>query len=305
MGVIWALSLGVPGAATGLGTESPPQTPPTLRYHEIPLTGTVHVLDGDTFDADLNGDGRIAPPAERIRMLFVDTPELSQSHKGQDLIHGIPARQFLEQRLNGATLRLNVPDTGSQDRYGRTLALVEIREGSGAWDNVNLALVRAGHSPFDTRFGLPQDYDRWEAAEGEAFEAKRGIWADVPSRTKYLKRLRQELKTPAAPSNRLYVPTVLEVGALPPQNLDGRYVRLRGEIQSRRTLAKGVERLILKRGQDQAGFVAVIFPHRVRVMDVTRWEPGLRIELHGFVARYQGRPELQVHFGRLMTSTPK
>ena len=57
-------------------------------------------IDGDTFEADLNQNGRITGKQERVRLLYVDTPELNQSHKGKDLQYGIPAKDFLKQKLN-------------------------------------------------------------------------------------------------------------------------------------------------------------------------------------------------------------
>ena len=48
----------------------------------------VRVIDGDTFDADIDRNGLFSNPEERIRLLCVDTPELSESHKGKDPRHG-------------------------------------------------------------------------------------------------------------------------------------------------------------------------------------------------------------------------
>jgi endonuclease YncB( thermonuclease family) len=33
-------------------------------------------IDGDTFDADFNRNGRFSNPQERVRLLYVNTPEL-------------------------------------------------------------------------------------------------------------------------------------------------------------------------------------------------------------------------------------
>ena len=48
-------------------------------------------IDGDTFDADFNRNGRFSNPQERVRLLYVDTPELKKSHKGKDPKLGLPA----------------------------------------------------------------------------------------------------------------------------------------------------------------------------------------------------------------------
>ena len=35
----------------------------------------LRVIDGDTIDADFNRNGRFSNPEERVRLLYVDTPE--------------------------------------------------------------------------------------------------------------------------------------------------------------------------------------------------------------------------------------
>ena len=55
----------------------------------------LQVIDGDTFDADFNRYGRFSNPEERVRLLYVDTPELKKSHKGKDPKLGLPAKGFL------------------------------------------------------------------------------------------------------------------------------------------------------------------------------------------------------------------
>ena len=54
----------------------------------------LQVIDGDTFDADFNRNGRFSNPQERVRLLYVDTPELKKSHKGKDPKLGLPAKGF-------------------------------------------------------------------------------------------------------------------------------------------------------------------------------------------------------------------
>ena len=41
----------------------------------------LQVIDGDTFDADFNRNGRFSNPQERVRLLYVDTPELKTHTK--------------------------------------------------------------------------------------------------------------------------------------------------------------------------------------------------------------------------------
>ena len=58
------------------------------------------VIDGDTFDADFNRNGRFTNPQERVRLLYVDTPELKKSHNGKDPYLGLPAKEFLKSVLS-------------------------------------------------------------------------------------------------------------------------------------------------------------------------------------------------------------
>ena len=148
------------------------------------------VIDGDTFDADLNGDGRLAKTRERIRLLYVDTPELSKSRKGKDVGLGKPAKAFLTEVLEGRRIRLWVNPDYPKGNHGRLLGVLEA-DGR----NVNLGLIAQGHSYFDTRFSFPQDYVTYARAEITAFERQRGIWGTRDSRKRYLQRLRREGKT--------------------------------------------------------------------------------------------------------------
>ena len=38
----------------------------------------LQVIEGDTFDADFNRNGRFTNPQERVRLLYVETPELKK-----------------------------------------------------------------------------------------------------------------------------------------------------------------------------------------------------------------------------------
>ena len=60
----------------------------------------LRVIDGDTIDADFNRNGRFSIPEERVRLLYVDTPELNKSHKGKDSKLGLPAKGFLRTVLS-------------------------------------------------------------------------------------------------------------------------------------------------------------------------------------------------------------
>ena len=60
----------------------------------------LRVIDGDTFDADFNRNGRFSNPQERVRLLYVDTPELKNSHKGKDPKLSLHTKGFLRTVLS-------------------------------------------------------------------------------------------------------------------------------------------------------------------------------------------------------------
>ena len=83
----------------------------------------LRVIDGDTFDADFNRNGRFTNPQERVRLLYVDTPELKKSHKGKDHKLGLPAKEFLKSVLSKANAVLWVDPknkTGNSLRFWKS-----------------------------------------------------------------------------------------------------------------------------------------------------------------------------------------
>jgi endonuclease YncB( thermonuclease family) len=292
-GMLWAPSL---GAAPSAAAHPPP------GYHAITLEGGPRtVWDGDTFDADLDGDGRLDLPRERVRLLFVDTPELSESRKGKDPVHGMPAREFLAAALQGRPLVLYVPTAHPTGNYGRTLALV-----LAGGEDVNLSLIRAGHSYFDTRFSFPPDpaaYAAYAAAEGEAFDARRGIWRDAPSRNRYLKRLKTERKTPSGKRNKDYAPTVQDARTLDAAAFLNRYVRVEGVLAGTRHLRKDVRLLELEGPPGRPPLPVVAFSDFADRLGVDSWAAGTRLRLEGFVQVYQQHLELVLHYGASLPPT--
>ena len=119
----------------------------------------VAVLDGDTIEVLHNTH------PERIRLSGIDCPE-----KGQAF--GNRAKQATSALVFGKDVILQ---THGQDKYGRTLGDVFLRDGT----NVNHTLVKDGwcwwyrkYAPADTAL---------EGLEKEAREARKGLWADPES----------------------------------------------------------------------------------------------------------------------------
>jgi endonuclease YncB( thermonuclease family) len=114
------------------------------------------VLDGDTIEV-LHS---LHP--ERIRLSGIDCPE-----KGQAF--GNRAKQAASKLAFGKDVIL---DTHGQDKYGRTLADVLLKDGT----NVNHMLVKDGWCWWYRKYA-PENGEL-EKLEAEAREARKGLWAD-------------------------------------------------------------------------------------------------------------------------------
>lgn len=148
------------------------------------------VYDGDTLTVTVEGKD------ERVRLLWVDTPEVKANAHGEAMPEGQQARDFVRGLVpEGTPVLLWGPDDAlERDHYKRFLALVWIPR-SGAvgvggqpaqettWqENLNLAIVRAGFSPYWRKYGkAPDTMDKaFNEAQDEAEKAAAGAWATAP-----------------------------------------------------------------------------------------------------------------------------
>jgi endonuclease YncB( thermonuclease family) len=121
------------------------------------FVGRAHVIDGDTITI---GD-------VHIRLQGIDAPESDQTCTDKDGASyrcGLLATAVLEEEIAGRAVTCFAIDT---DRYGRTIASCEVN-GRDLGD----AMVRRGFAVAYRRYST-----KYEAAEVEAKEARRGIWA--------------------------------------------------------------------------------------------------------------------------------
>jgi endonuclease YncB( thermonuclease family) len=91
---------------------------------------------------------------------------------------GEMAKEYAKTFFHGhSKVRLERDDAREiRDRYERYLAYVFV-EKDGTWLNYNVECVRAGMSPYFTKYGFSRRFhDDFVAAEKEAREARRGIW---------------------------------------------------------------------------------------------------------------------------------
>jgi endonuclease YncB( thermonuclease family) len=135
------------------------------------LVGTVTtVIDGDSLRVRLAGAPAGASGEVEVRLHGADAPEYRQAG-------GREAKTYLRRRVAGRRVTLEVVTT---DRYDRLVAVVG-RDGDGGDENVNAAMVSAGHAWAYRRYlGEVPGAEAFCRLEAEARAARRGLWARAP-----------------------------------------------------------------------------------------------------------------------------
>ena len=120
------------------------------------LCPVVRIIDGDTIDVLYRGR------EERVRLLRINTPERDEA--GYD-----EATEAMRRLVEGKTVRLEFEVPGVEERggYGRLLAYVFVGD-----LNVNVEMVRLGHSEFWTKYGRGRYAGEFEGA-GNAHDEQR------------------------------------------------------------------------------------------------------------------------------------
>lgn len=110
------------------------------------------VYDGDTITVAGELGGQEYPV--KVRLLYLDTPEVRGNKHGKAMEEGRQARDFLRKVLpEGTMVTLWCPgDELKRDGYGRVLAVVNA---GGA--NVNAGMITTGWSPYWRKYGEPPD----------------------------------------------------------------------------------------------------------------------------------------------------
>lgn len=133
----------------------------------------VRVVDGDTIVAEMNGDN------VTVRLIGLDTPEMVDPRQPVQCF-GREASDEARNLFGVGYVRLE-PDMsqGLYDKYGRLLAYVYIPQNSvqeGLLVNKYLISEGYGH---EYTYNLPYKYQaEFKAAEKEARENRKGLWAD-------------------------------------------------------------------------------------------------------------------------------
>jgi micrococcal nuclease len=166
------LVLGCGACDIETAAPSPPrvqvQRAPAQRPQVSPEAATAagthrvrQVIDGDTIT--VSGIGI-------VRLLGVDAPEKQGGYREAER-YGDEATRFMRGLVDGKLVRLEY-DGDRQDQYNRTLAYVILEDGTIA----NEAIIRAGWAETYRRFTYRRK-PQFQAAEREAREARRGMWA--------------------------------------------------------------------------------------------------------------------------------
>jgi endonuclease YncB( thermonuclease family) len=134
-----------------------------IFFLPVDFTGkVVKISDGDTIEVMHNGN------PEKIRLYGIDCPEISHQAGEIGQPFGQTAKQFTKDLVSGQEVKIIEKD---KDRYGRTVAIVELSDGRV----LNEELLKAGlawhYKKYDSN-------PIWQKMEDDAKAEKKGLWAD-------------------------------------------------------------------------------------------------------------------------------
>lgn len=163
------------------GCRNLPLTEPHLKLTQSCIVNQVY--DGDTVACDLNGDGRIQKPVEKIRLLGINAPETrhglekrGQHNPQADQPYAKVASRWLQHQAENKRVWVET-DVTPTDRYGRTLAFLYLTPTpADVTESLNAQLVQQGLA---TSLYLGQNRKHqttMEALEADAHFAQRGVW---------------------------------------------------------------------------------------------------------------------------------
>lgn len=156
-------------ASSTQATTSPTSTPPEYEWQKV-----VRAVDGDTLVVAIDDT------EEKVRLIGLDTPETVDPRKTVQCF-GKEASEKMKQLVGVGYVRLERdPSQGERDKYGRLLAYVYVPANSkpeGIMLNLYMIAEGFGH---EYTYNLPYKYQtEFKAAETQAREEKKGLWADA------------------------------------------------------------------------------------------------------------------------------
>ena len=143
----------------------------STRYHNR-LGCVVAIVDGDTIDVDqrdeLTGFART-----RIRLWGVDTPETVRPETPPQHF-GAEASARTKSLCLGQTVRIELVEGKTRDKYDRLLAYIHLPDGR----MLNRVLVAEGCAYADPRFKHPAMRE-FRSLQNAASKAQAGLWKNV------------------------------------------------------------------------------------------------------------------------------
>lgn len=314
-------------------TPAPGVVPPATPTPGLASASALAGLDLGTFrlaprpvaDADTI---RLAEPKENVRVLAVDAEEAFYDLEARARARldfaayaraeqgtarrprkyatpaGDAAKAFAEAWFRGiTTVRLEVEEAGrDRDGFGRRLAHV-LAQKDGEVRLYAEDLVRAGWSPYFTKYGRSRRYDaRLRAAQDEAQRAKRGVWGDEvahypdyearlawwEARARQVDAWERDVEGPHPPEHPVRLGAPSETA------------RLAALLGRRATVFGSLDRVVSDRGPPRLLLVdaprtpfAVVVPDRqvFSALDLDAVEARF-VRVTGVVAEYRGRVQL-------------
>jgi micrococcal nuclease len=142
------------------------------RYHNA-VFHVVKVVDGDTIDVDAP-DRRTGHSTTRIRLWGVDTPETVKPNTPPQHF-GPEASEFTKRMCAGRSVRLELVEGNTRDKYNRLLAYVVLPDGRC----LNTALAAQGYAYVylgsEARYDHPRA-DEYRRLQTRARKAGLGLW---------------------------------------------------------------------------------------------------------------------------------
>ena len=139
----------------------------------------LRIIDGDTIEVEAGGGILMKSRRERIRMYGIDAPESSQKGGKESTKH---LEKMIGSRSNAWMNRV------STDQYGRTVGLVYPNRGKPQ-DSYNFRMVRDGQA--QAYMTAAADRKRYQEAEAQAKDKRRGIWKNEKSQKPWEYRRKQ------------------------------------------------------------------------------------------------------------------
>lgn len=141
-------------------------TPTPKRQLEKDTARVIRVIDGDTVEILLNGQH------DKVRLLRINTPEMTDKRPTVVALANA-AKRVLESLVLDKTVSLTY-DVVRRDKYRRLLAHLYLADST--W--INREMVRLGYAQIMTIPPNVKYTAEIRAAQREAKDKKRGLWAE-------------------------------------------------------------------------------------------------------------------------------